>query len=296
MIKIVRGRSRDAAAQKVVLDHLRRLHSDYMPAVLASVQCNSLSEKDFRPLPKDEESVAAVAAVREALYQDQYRKCCYCERHPDTGQLEHFRPKTSAKLWPLHRKRLGYYWLAWTWENLLYACSACNRCKSIQFPLAHGCTPLTPDALPPGSEHPLLLDPGDGHTDPFACIRFHPVEEGNRTRWKPFPRNGSIHGQSTIEKLSLDGPRLLDRYDTHIKLMVTPAIQDIRQAEGRARSTSDTTRLRQVWRRRLDWLCDPEQQFIALSCDVIDHHFPRMFRRRWELHDPRPDYARIAAR
>jgi hypothetical protein len=38
----------------------------------------------------------------------------------------------------------------------------------------------------------------------------------------------------------------------------------------------------------LGWLTAPRQSFVALSCDVLDHEFPRALRRQWGLAEPRP--------
>lgn len=182
----------------------------------------------------------------------------------------------------------GYFWLAWTWDNLLFACGACNLRKSTRFPLTLGCEPLQPEEAPPGREHPLLIDPADHSRDPFEHICFRLVEEGGRMRWKPFPRNGSIHGATTIRVLGLDGQGLLEHYNRHVTLMVEPAVRDIDEAVARARATGDLTRLQQRWQARLDWLLDPEQPLIGLSCDALAHFYSRMFRRRWRLDSPRP--------
>lgn len=54
----------------------------------------------------------------EGLYHD---KCCYCEIHVHGADVEHFRPKSL------------YPWLAFSWDNLLLACSGCNRAKNKHF-------------------------------------------------------------------------------------------------------------------------------------------------------------------
>ena len=70
-----------------------------------------------------------------------YGKCVYCEcnilvNHP--GDIEHWRPKnrvTDEKGKSIqivaadgtNAPHLGYYWLAYEWRNLLFACEDCNR-------------------------------------------------------------------------------------------------------------------------------------------------------------------------
>lgn len=54
-------------------------------------------------------------------------KCAYCESPTDTvahGDVEHFRPKSK------------YWWLAYCYDNYLYACQICNQVhKGDEFPI-----------------------------------------------------------------------------------------------------------------------------------------------------------------
>lgn len=65
--------------------------------------------------------------TKTALFNAQHRKCAYCEKPEEQAKYrdaEHFRPKSL------------YWWLAWTWENLLFSCMDCNReHKGEEFPL-----------------------------------------------------------------------------------------------------------------------------------------------------------------
>jgi uncharacterized protein (TIGR02646 family) len=75
--------------------------------------------------------------VRAALMRLFLGKCAYCECIIETqqpGDIEHYRPKGA--LWTMspaaggrqrRLKRLGYYWLAADWSNLLLSCADCNR-------------------------------------------------------------------------------------------------------------------------------------------------------------------------
>ena len=73
-------------------------------------------------------------SVREMLDLIYNGKCCYCEIKVQGSplQVEHYRPKDKVRESPTHT---GYYWLAYEWTNLLFACSNCNSRKSNQFPL-----------------------------------------------------------------------------------------------------------------------------------------------------------------
>ena len=78
--------------------------------------------------------------VKDALMKMHHGKCCYCEKDIERADLhvEHFRPKGAFRQasngdyeYP------GYYWLAYSWDNLLLACPTCNGAKSATFPLAN---------------------------------------------------------------------------------------------------------------------------------------------------------------
>jgi uncharacterized protein (TIGR02646 family) len=52
------------------------------------------------------------------LYQ---KFCAYCEEYVGAGHVEHYRPKSI------------YWWLAYSWDNLLCVCPACNSTKGNRF-------------------------------------------------------------------------------------------------------------------------------------------------------------------
>lgn len=59
--------------------------------------------------------------TQEALKAIFNRKCAFCQRHIEASEVEHYRPKTR------------YPWLAYSWDNLLWACGPCNSRKSSKF-------------------------------------------------------------------------------------------------------------------------------------------------------------------
>jgi uncharacterized protein (TIGR02646 family) len=59
--------------------------------------------------------------IKEALEKLYRNKCAYCETKSERWDVEHFRPKSI------------YYWLAYSWDNLLFACPDCNGFKSNHF-------------------------------------------------------------------------------------------------------------------------------------------------------------------
>jgi uncharacterized protein (TIGR02646 family) len=61
--------------------------------------------------------------VKKALKDIYNSKCAFCEQRVEQSHVEHYRPKSV------------YYWLTYSWDNLLLACSTCNQYKGDFFDL-----------------------------------------------------------------------------------------------------------------------------------------------------------------
>ncbi len=119
-------------------------------------------------------------------------KCAYCESTigPANGMdVEHFRPKGRVQKCKDHP---GYYWLAYTWENLYPACQLCNQRredkplhdddttlpsagKADQFPIEDESQRAMKPDDPIENEAPLLLDPSSD--EPERHLVFDPAGE-----------------------------------------------------------------------------------------------------------------------
>lgn len=105
-------------------------------------------EKDFIDIPKilrsenredafnlnissasysDSKNLYKVGSVQKQLNKLYHLKCGYCEKFLlDTPKhIEHYRPKKT------------YYWLAYSWDNLLLSCGECNSAKGDRFETTH---------------------------------------------------------------------------------------------------------------------------------------------------------------
>jgi uncharacterized protein (TIGR02646 family) len=182
--------------------HIQRSYPP--PATLTSARAREARQELERlvqagrdDLPFDSNLYSA-PDVKQALTEMQHNKCCFCESeitHITYGDVEHFRPKKAVLEDDGQLRRPGYYWLAYTWENLLLACELCNRRhKRNSFPIEGGRARNPEDVL--DQERPIFIDP-TGPDDPEALITFTDLGravavEGNR------------RGKVTIEELGLN--------------------------------------------------------------------------------------------
>jgi uncharacterized protein (TIGR02646 family) len=194
----------------------------------------------------------------DLLARQQHHKCCYCECVEQTSRndVEHYRPAGSAQRTKAHADP-GYWWLAYTWTNLLFSCAPCNQsAKNDWFPLEAGGVPLTPEQSPPGQERPVLIDPTFDR--PLDHIKFASVQiPGAPMRW--YPTALTKRGQENITLLKLDRQQLLDLYGHHVRTWVEPLVALIRQ-----RRLSHTE--------VCDLLLTPRQPFTALTAWVLAEH------------------------
>lgn len=66
-----------------------------------------------------------VGSVQKRLVEIYNLKCAYCEKSllDAPKHIEHYRPKSI------------YYWLPYSWDNLLLCCGECNSSKGVKFPI-----------------------------------------------------------------------------------------------------------------------------------------------------------------
>lgn len=151
--------------------------------------------------------------IDEAKYNDRYKskdikyslsriyknKCAFCEQRVEQSHVEHYRPKKK------------YYWLAFSWDNLLLACATCNFHKGQNFEIRGQDitfinSPANIQLIHSSSsnydisQQPMMINPET--TDPLHKIRFI--------------KNGMIESDDdafayTIEKCKIDRSDLNDQ-------------------------------------------------------------------------------------
>lgn len=193
--------------------------------------------------------------VRLILKKAQRLKCCFCEsKFEDVshGEIEHFRPKAA---WRQSRDskltRPGYYWLAYTWDNLLWSCKMCNGShKKNLFPLedsaVRDCAGRTVAA-----EAPLLIDPSA--CDPREHIRFKLDKAVGITD----------AGRITIDTLGLNREKLVESRRERLQYLVT-LWDNIDMARQLGREQQVVAGLRTIERAVL-----PQAPYSSMAIDLI---------------------------
>ena len=249
------------------------------PAELRRERRQRLARAILRRRARQEVEFEGYEVAKAALVEKLNEKCVFCEKdlRPEGSLVEHFRPKAYVENEGEPRDASRYWWLAWTWENLLFACFRCNTiCKRNQFPLQPGTRPLAELSLDLDTEQSLLLDPA--RVDPREHIRFRWSEK--RQRWLPVPIRGSLMGARTIELLRLDQD---ERPSRHVKNRVDMAIRALR----REMSRGDEDAVRVLWNDMMESLFERTEQFHAVTWDALDAAFPAVERQHWGVELPR---------
>ncbi len=190
--------------------------------------------------------------MRQQLVSLQHNKCAYCEDYLRGRMIEidHIRPK----------KRHLYWWLAYSVENLVATCRACNNTKSSRWELCDGESELIPRQRPwVTSERTMLIDPTA--EDPTLHLTY--VYAGGMWRIAAT----SPRGRWTIEKLGLDSDSFTHEANEFVLQSMDALAQRI-EAAKRARDSQGLSDALEEMQRRFD---HPGQKWLHLVRTVIEH-------------------------
>lgn len=227
----------------------------------------------------------ASEALRQPHSQGPF--CAYCEGQiRESGNpIEHFRPKGAVHDDKQKQIASGYWWLTWSWENLLRACDTCNdnAHKGNQFPLLDEGARLGAMQTPPGDERPLLIDPTREDPIRFIEFRIQGRDIHGNDQWKPFPRRGLKRDEPkralrTIKLFGLDRGDILGSYTDRVKSLSVPTDLVI---EAIARD--DAHAVDHASRKLLDVAFNPFAQYKALAYDYIRHRIDEATRAKWNF-------------
>lgn len=211
--------------------------------------------------PDKDKFLATITGYRvavDALHLLQGGKCAYCER--TTGKagnpIEHIRPKNGVE----HESTAApgrdpekYWWLAWDWHNLVFACATCNcqANKGNRFPLEAGSPtvaeptspasfPLPDSAFDTGVERRLFIHPRED--DPLEHLEWAPANRGDPVHlWRLSVSGRTPKGEKTVEVLELNA--VIEDIQTHLGVAVWPWMEEIEAA----RKASDRQKVQDIW-------------------------------------------------
>lgn len=220
-----------------------------LPRIEALVAAGTLTSGEFK------KSIYGSDEVKDLLWRAQRLKCCFCER-PYAGKkwwtIEHFRPKTRADRGG-RVIDIGYWWLAYEIQNLLFACPNCNTPKSDYFPLEAGTSALSP-GQGTGLESPLIIDPF--RDDPGKHITFEWIDGRNYYQIAALDRRG----RETINAAKLDRDELTDARNKYYRDSIEPIIKRFNRSRYRGEADKAEVYLRDAKR-----LSQPDHPFVLLA-------------------------------
>lgn len=228
---------------------LEAVRSRRLPCVVAKLRAGArLTRKDL----------VGYGVAKRALWVAQHYKCVYCERQEelDGAPTEHFRPLLEARR-DARTVEVGYWWLAWTWQNLFFACNRCNNgAKKTWFPLDVGSTRLAEGDAPPGRERGLLIDPSED--EPLDHIEFYFNHLG---KWAP--RGVTPRGRETVARLKLEA--LVDRYTSWVEDYLSHPVDGLVEAIA----NDDASSVQRAWTLLQSSRLGPTHPFRALSWSYV---------------------------
>ena len=193
-------------------------------------------------------------AVKDILLSMHHGKCCYCESKLPNLHVEHFRPKAAVRQCRAAKVEFpGYYWLTYSWRNLLLACLECNSTyKGAMFPLENPSRRARTHNDDVSRERRLFVNPAE--EDPRRHIRFQEDLPVARTR----------RGRHTIQGLGLRRPNLTETrlewfhiVDRHIDMV-------------KLEPSSDNRALQREARRFIAKAMEPDAKFSSMVSDLVD--------------------------
>jgi uncharacterized protein (TIGR02646 family) len=133
--------------------------------------------------------------VKAALDNIYHRKCAYCEQEIEQMQVEHYRPKHI------------YYWLAFSWDNLLCVCPFCNVYKSTNFEIMNLKAAVSASDLTNSN----INDLGSLY-DQLELPKLVNPEVTNPDGMLAFEKDGTIHSDDPRFQYTIDTCRVSRTY------------------------------------------------------------------------------------
>lgn len=232
--------------------------------------------------------------VVEALRTMFHGKCAYCEGNVHKGDfdVEHYRPKGGVN----DHDGPQYWWLAFTWTNLLPSSEACNRAlrqhvvtpdmteqevkamrltrpvqlsgKATHFPIGAAAR-LAPHQDDHDAEYPHLIDPC--RSDPAQYIAWRHASDFSiicAASWQGTP---SPHGEATIRCMGLNRVDLVEERTKTLQILKTMKYElfALLQAVRPLGQEDMTRKVVETGTRMMLAHCDPEKAFSGMATDFM---------------------------
>lgn len=192
--------------------------------------------------------------IKKSLINIYNYKCAFCEQIVESFHVEHYRPKQT------------YYWLAFSWDNLLCACHYCNEYKGVQFQIngirasyktEHDDQINTLSGIYDDEEKPVLINPEI--TDPYGLLIFN--QDGNL-------RSDDPRMDYTIKTCKIFRTYLKDRR----KKILDDLRRDLRSAfVENATAQEQGVAIQTIIRRFIADSNDPDREFLAFRRYIIEN-------------------------
>ena len=208
------------------------------------------------PFPSVDRKVYAADDVKKALRKMHNCKCCYCEQKLKLD-VEHFRPYGAVQQSAGDKlEKPGYFWLGYCWDNLLLACSRCNRNNKISlFPLGNPTKRARPPHYNVEDEKPLFVDPAS--QDPRRHIKFKGETPVDRTK----------KGRETIKGLGLTKSDLREKR-VQLILSIDAKVVALKEAPEQPGDMELQKKAAEA-REFLDLAVKPQSEFSSMAIDYL---------------------------
>ena len=195
--------------------------------------------------------------IKAKLKDIYHSKCAFCEQKSEAFHVEHFRPKDI------------YYWLAYSWDNLLYSCPTCNTKKGAKFRTLKNRAEYDADFLE--KIHEIAQEYDDLEASQF----IHPELE-NIEKELVFDKTGKISSKNDRVQYTIDTCKL-NREDLRVhfrKKILDDIKRKIKDRFTKFQTTKNQEELVKIKGLIEDFEKDaqnPESSFLAFRRYVIEH-------------------------
>ncbi|WP_354834172.1 HNH endonuclease [Akkermansia muciniphila] len=198
--------------------------------------------------------------IKEKLKTIHHGKCIYCEQIIEQFHVEHYRPKSI------------YYWLAFSWDNLLLACPVCNQKKLDNFPL-EGTQSITPPFFRKKKNINHKFNNLSSELNKFEKPILINPELEDPENFIVFLKNGEIDSDNpryrkTIEICQLSRPAIVERRKKIIDSLKRKITKELTRAKT---SKEQQNSLGSCIRNFIDDASDPTKEFIGFRRYVKKH-------------------------